>query len=157
MNHYTKELSTDFLELPMSLEEQERYYRFFYGPVPENVERIDLVTTLLRLPDKGPIAITDGGDRLEFTVPVGTGVEGLMRSDAIAKRLMKDGEIQFCAEVVESAFVAKKMEEKTWGGLRFVNIVMDSCVRTIDVPGPFSITARGDGFLFIHITRGKRK
>lgn len=110
------------------------------------------MTILLRLPDKGPIAITDGGERLVFTVPVGTGVEGLQRSDAIVKRLMKDGTAEFYAQVVESVFVSKKMEAKTWGGLRFVNIVMDGCVRTFDVPGPFSIVARGrEGFLSIHV------
>lgn len=43
------DLPDDFLKLPKSLEERERYYRHFYG-LPGELERIDLVSTI-PLPD----------------------------------------------------------------------------------------------------------
>lgn len=56
-NFYSPELSTDFLELPQSLDEQRNYYRFFYENDPFVGQAIDLHTELplsklrLRMPD----------------------------------------------------------------------------------------------------------
>jgi hypothetical protein len=41
-NFYSPELSTDFLELPQSLDEQRNYYRFFYRRDPFVAQAIDL-------------------------------------------------------------------------------------------------------------------
>jgi len=45
-NFYSPELSTDFLELPQSLDEQRNYYRFFYRNDPFVGQAIDLHTEL---------------------------------------------------------------------------------------------------------------
>lgn len=45
-NFYSPELSTDFLELPQSLNEQWNYYRFFYNNEPFVGQAIDLHTEL---------------------------------------------------------------------------------------------------------------
>ena len=45
-NFYSPELSTDFLELPQSLDEQRNYYRFFYQTDPFVGQAIDLHTEL---------------------------------------------------------------------------------------------------------------
>jgi hypothetical protein len=45
-NFYSPELSTDFLELPQSLDEQRNYYRFFYRADPFVGQAIDLHTEL---------------------------------------------------------------------------------------------------------------
>lgn len=45
-NFYSPELSTDFLELPQSLDEQRNYYRFFYRSDPFVGQAIDLHTEL---------------------------------------------------------------------------------------------------------------
>lgn len=45
-NFYSPELSTDFLELPQSLDEQRNYYRFFYKSDPFVGQAIDLHTEL---------------------------------------------------------------------------------------------------------------
>ena len=45
-NFYSPELSTDFLELPQSLDEQRNYYRFFYKTDPFVGQAIDLHTEL---------------------------------------------------------------------------------------------------------------
>ena len=56
-NFYSPELSTDFLELPQSLDEQRNYYRFFYENDPFVGQAIDLHTELplsklrLRMPE----------------------------------------------------------------------------------------------------------
>jgi hypothetical protein len=43
-NFYSPELSTDFLELPQSIDEQRNYYRFFYDYEPFVAQAIDLHT-----------------------------------------------------------------------------------------------------------------
>ena len=56
-NFYSPELSTDFLELPQSLDEQRNYYRFFYDNDPFVGQAIDLHSELplsklrLRMPE----------------------------------------------------------------------------------------------------------
>jgi hypothetical protein len=45
-NFYSPELSTDFLELPQSLDEQRNYYRFFYRSNPFVGQAIDVHTEL---------------------------------------------------------------------------------------------------------------
>lgn len=45
-NFYSPELSTDFLELPQSIDEQRNYYRFFYQADPFVGQAIDLHTEL---------------------------------------------------------------------------------------------------------------
>jgi hypothetical protein len=54
-NFYSPELSTDFLELPQSIDEQRNFYRFFYENDPFIAQAIDLQTDLplskLRLQD----------------------------------------------------------------------------------------------------------
>jgi len=45
-NFYSPELSTDFLELPQSIDEQRNYYRFFYDHDPFVGQAIDLITEL---------------------------------------------------------------------------------------------------------------
>ena len=45
-NFYSPELSTDFLELPQSLDEQRNYYRFFYRSDPFVGQAIDIHTEL---------------------------------------------------------------------------------------------------------------
>jgi hypothetical protein len=45
-NFYSPELSTDFLELPQSLDEQRNFYRFFYRTDPFVGQAIDLHTEL---------------------------------------------------------------------------------------------------------------
>lgn len=45
-NFYSPELSTDFLELPQSLDEQRNYYRFFYKTDPFVGQAVDLHTEL---------------------------------------------------------------------------------------------------------------
>jgi len=45
-NFYSPELSTDFLELPQSVDEQHNYYRFFYDYEPFVGQAIDLHTEL---------------------------------------------------------------------------------------------------------------
>jgi hypothetical protein len=56
-NWYSPELSTDFLELPQSIDEQRNFYRFFYDHDPFVGQAIDLVGELplskvrLRMPD----------------------------------------------------------------------------------------------------------
>jgi len=45
-NYYSPELSTDFLELPQSLDEQRNYYRFFYRSDPFVGQAIDIHTEL---------------------------------------------------------------------------------------------------------------
>ena len=45
-NFYSPELSTDFLELPQSVDEQRNYYRFFYDHEPFVGQAIDLHTEL---------------------------------------------------------------------------------------------------------------
>jgi len=45
-NFYSPELSTDFLELPQSIDEQRNYYRFFYDYEPFVAQAIDLHTEL---------------------------------------------------------------------------------------------------------------
>jgi hypothetical protein len=45
-NFYSPELSTDFLELPQSMDEQRNYYRFFYRADPFVGQAIDLHTEL---------------------------------------------------------------------------------------------------------------
>lgn len=45
-NYYSPELSTDFLELPQSRDEQRNYYRFFYDYEPYVGQAIDLHTEL---------------------------------------------------------------------------------------------------------------
>jgi hypothetical protein len=45
-NFYSPELSTDFLDLPQSLDEQREYYRFFYKSEPFVGQAIDLHTEL---------------------------------------------------------------------------------------------------------------
>ena len=45
-NFYSPELSTDFLELPQSVDEQRNYYRFFYQTDPYVGQAIDLHTEL---------------------------------------------------------------------------------------------------------------
>ena len=45
-NFYSPELSTDFLELPQSIDEQRNYYRFFYDFEPFVAQAIDLHTEL---------------------------------------------------------------------------------------------------------------
>ena len=45
-NFYSPELSTDFLELPQSVDEQRNYYRFFYDFEPFVAQAIDLHTEL---------------------------------------------------------------------------------------------------------------
>ena len=56
-NFYSPELSTDFLELPQSLDEQRNFYRFFYKNEPFVRQAVDLVGELalsklrLRMPE----------------------------------------------------------------------------------------------------------
>lgn len=45
-NFYSPELSTDFLELPQSIDEKRNYYRFFYDYEPFVAQSIDLHTEL---------------------------------------------------------------------------------------------------------------
>ena len=45
-NYYSPELSTDFLELPQSLDEQRNYYRFFYRSDPFVGQAIDVHTEI---------------------------------------------------------------------------------------------------------------
>lgn len=45
-NYYSPELSTDFLELPQSLDEQRNYYRFFYRTDPFVGQAIDVHTEI---------------------------------------------------------------------------------------------------------------
>jgi hypothetical protein len=45
-NFYSPELSTDFLELPQSIDERRNYYRFFYENEPFIAQAIDLHTEL---------------------------------------------------------------------------------------------------------------
>jgi len=45
-NFYSPELSTDFLELPQSMDEQRNYYRFFYKTDPFVGQAVDLHTEL---------------------------------------------------------------------------------------------------------------
>ena len=45
-NFYSPELSTDFLELPQSLDEKRNYFRFFYGADPFVGQALDLQTEL---------------------------------------------------------------------------------------------------------------
>jgi len=45
-NFYSPELSTDFLELPQSLDEQRNYYRFFYDYEPFVAQAVDLHSEL---------------------------------------------------------------------------------------------------------------
>ena len=45
-NFYSPELSTDFLELPQSIDEKRNYYRFFYQSHPFVGQAIDLHTEL---------------------------------------------------------------------------------------------------------------
>lgn len=45
-NYYSPELSTDFLELPQSVDEQRSFYRFFYDHEPYVGQAIDLLTEL---------------------------------------------------------------------------------------------------------------
>ncbi len=69
-NFYSPELSTDFLELPQSIDEQRNFYRFFYDHDPFVGQAIDLTDELplskirLRMPEARDRKLAEGALRL---------------------------------------------------------------------------------------------